>query len=205
MLGSKKKLCPASWSGLRLKPALDKGLATLFLDFSLTKFCDNLRTTASKVNLWNLHKLTTVWKESPFYYFTYHLGFPRPLLQVLLFHLSQLARYGWTCACWDKIFNIYFTENIKSFLIYTLVFNSWAGFPDLRRSTLIFCYCWWVMIHKVTFTAIINIRLRCNKRYGRFRALKINMMLSMGWPWLVIPLLSTCLHSLPVPLTFSEL
>ena len=47
MLGSKKKLCPASWSGLRLKPALDKGPATLFLDFVLTKFCDNLRTTAS--------------------------------------------------------------------------------------------------------------------------------------------------------------
>ena len=37
----KKKLFPASWSGLCLKPVLDEGSATVFLYLLLTKFCDS--------------------------------------------------------------------------------------------------------------------------------------------------------------------
>ena len=88
----------------------------------------------------------------------------------------------------DRIVTIYLTENVRSFFIYTLVLNIWASFPDLGRNTLVFCYCCWVMIDKVTFTVIINIRLRCSKRYGGFRALTMNVMnvmSSMGWPWSV--------------------
>ena len=91
--------------------------------------------------------------------------------------------YGWTCVCWDKIVTIDLTENIKSFLIYTLILNIWASFPDLEKNTLAFCYCWWVVINKVTFTSIINIRLRCSKRcskrYVGFKALTMNLMPSM--------------------------
>ena len=94
-----------------------------------------------------------------------------------------------TCVCRDKIVTIYLTENVKSFFIYTLVLNIWGRFPDLRRNTLIFCYCWCVMIDKATFTVIINIRqLRCSKRYRGFRALAMNLMnvmSSIGWPWSV--------------------
>ena len=61
-----------------------------------------------------------------------------------------------------------------------LVFNIWASFPDLGRNTLVFCYCWWVKLNKVTLTAIINIRLRCNKWFGSFRALTMNVMNMMS-------------------------
>ena len=64
-----------------------------------------------------------------------------------------------------------------------LVLSIWASFPDLRRNTLFFGYWWWVMIHKVTFIAIINIRLRRSKRYRGFRALAMNVMSSMVCPW----------------------
>ena len=49
--------------------------------------------------------------------------------------------------------------------MYTLVLNSWASFPNPRRNTLVFCYWWWVMINKDTFTSI-NIKLRCTKKIG---------------------------------------
>ena len=109
----------------------------------------------------------------------------RDFLQVLFYHLSQLARYAWTCVCWVKIVTIYLNENVKSFLIYTSVPHLWASFLNLRRNTLLFCYCWWVMINKVTFTAIINVRLRCSMRYRGFRALTMIMMSSVRWLWLV--------------------
>ena len=91
--------------------------------------------------------------------------------------------YGWTCVCWDKIVTIDLTENIKSFLIYTLILNIWASFPDLRRNTLVFCYCWWLMINKVTFTAIINI----SKRYRGFRDLWSSLICDLWSPCWVLP------------------
>ena len=105
------------------------------------------------------------------------MGFSRLFVPLLFCHLRQLTRYGWTCVCWDKIVTIYLTENVKSFLIYTLVFNIWVSFPNVRRNALISCYCWLVMINKVTFTAIINIRQRCSKRYGGFKVLMVIVML----------------------------
>ena len=154
----------------------------IWKNFSVLGYC--------LIKFWDSHKLTILWNEYPFCYFTYHQGFPRLFFPVLFCYLTQLAGYVWTCVCWDKIVTIYLTENVKSFFIctYTLVLNIWASFPDLGRNTLVFCYCWWVMINKVTFTAIINIRLRCSKRCGGLRALTTNMMdvmSSMGWPWSV--------------------
>ena len=78
--------------------------------------------------------------------FYYRQEFPRFFLPVLICHLSQLARYGWIFICWDEIITIYLTENVKIFLIFTLVFKTWATFPDLGRNTLVFCYYWWVVI-----------------------------------------------------------
>ena len=46
--------------------------------------------------------------------------------------MSPLAGYGWTYVCWDKIATIYFTENIKIFLIYTSVSNIWTSYRDFH-------------------------------------------------------------------------
>ena len=107
-------------------------------------------------------------------------GITETLRPSIFLPTQPIAGYGWTCVCWDKIVTIYLTENVKSFLMYTLVFNIWASFPDLGRNTLVFCYCWWVKINKVTLTAIINIRLRWNKWFGSFRALTMNVMNMMS-------------------------
>ena len=146
--------------------------------------------------------------------FYYRQEFPKFFLPVLICHLSQLARYGWIFICWDEIITIYLTENVKIFLIFTLVFKTWATFPDLGRNTLVFCYYWWVVIKQSHIHCHHQYQTEMRKKYGRFRALTMNVMSSMGWPWsvrtfvlfpMVIALLSDHLHSLPVPLMFSEL
>ena len=125
----------------------------------------------------------------------------------ILCHLNQLAGYGWTCICWDKTVTTYLSENVKIFCICTLVLNIWVTFHELRRNILFSWYCWWVLIIKATFTAILNIKLRCSERYEGFRALTMNVMSSgmtliceilFTWPKLVIALLSTYLLSLSV-------
>ena len=71
---------------------------------------------------------------------------------------------------------------MKSFSICTLVLNIWASFPGLRRNNLVFCYYWWAMINKVTFTFtfIINIRPRCSKGFRALAMIVMNVMLSTG-------------------------
>ena len=93
-----------------------------------------------------------------------------------------MTGYSWTCICWDKIVTIYLNKNMKSFSIYTLVLNIWASFPDLRRNNLVFCYYWWAMINKVTFTFtfIINIRPRCSKGFRALTMIVMNVMSSTG-------------------------
>ena len=106
--------------------------------------------------------------------------------------------------------------NVKSLLMYTLVLNSWASLPNLRRYTLVFCYWWWVMINKDTFTSI-NIRLRCTKKTGDSERWQWSWCPQWGnvdrWELLYLCLvddrlvdyLPSFLTCLPVPLKFSEL
>ena len=59
------------------------------------------------------------------------------------------------------------------------ILNIWASLPNLRRNTLVFCYCYWVIINKITLTAI-SIRLKCSKRYWRYSFLSFEIYFMLG-------------------------
>ena len=101
-------------------------------DFLVLSYC--------LIKFWDSHKLTIVWAALPLFYLSPKIS--KTLLPSIVL-LPQPTGQIWLDLCLLREDCYYFSPN--------LVLNIWPSFPYMGRNTLVFCYCWWVMIKKSHF------------------------------------------------------